>query len=642
MTTVVGNGLPLLSAGGGGCCSRFVAEAGRSCVAASEEPQVSQCDGLDILFALREARDGAMRFDPDRLSACGAQRERILDETLDRILTFLADRDDQREALKCFESKLGALDFVKYLAERYFENRTVPVEFLDRLNYVPQIRKTDIRRIGFMYFRLSMGGVQRVLVSLAPIFMKLGYEVVFILEEKLTDACFPLPPGVEVRYLLESSKCTASSVGSRLQQLSDIIRDDRLDAIYYHEFASQLLQWDLLLCKLVCKIPFIVHFHSCVGTSLYLATMTPEFSYLAAKMRLCDKVVTLSRTDELYLRAQGVYAEFLPNPVSDELKRAEVGNLKVKFARKTILWVARVSREKHPVDPVDIFDVVHRNIPGARLVLVGDGLPDVVASMKRRVEELGLEGCVEFAGNQTNVYPYYESASVFLMTSSFDGFALTLLESGMHGLPTVAYRLPFLETVRDNLGIVEVDQEDIRGAAVALCRILTDEKTYASMAFANREHMMRLARFDQVSAWNRILDGLKSSESGTPRQEPVDVSEIRILLEELQYCYANGFKMRMKKIARLEKDLRTICDAMADAGEKPPSDDRSLEIPKVANRVKSLVREVESLMNSESYRVGKVVTWPVRRAYRMFKCYRENGLKYTLRRLVLGKGRGRG
>lgn len=51
--------------------------------------------------------------------------------------------------------------------------------------------------------------------------------------------------------------------------------------------------------------------------------------------------------------------------------------------------------------------------------------------------------------------------------------------------------------------------------------------------------------------------------------------------------------------------------------------------------------EIASLKSSEAYRVGMFVTWPARRAYRMFKCYRENGLKYTLRRLILGKGRGR-
>lgn len=52
-------------------------------------------------------------------------------------------------------------------------------------------------------------------------------------------------------------------------------------------------------------------------------------------------------------------------------------------------------------------------------------------------------------------------------------------------------------------------------------------------------------------------------------------------------------------------------------------------------------KEASELHNAFAYRVGMFVTWPAWRAYRMFKCYRENGFKYTLRRLILGKGRGR-
>lgn len=58
-------------------------------------------------------------------------------------------------------------------------------------------------------------------------------------------------------------------------------------------------------------------------------------------------------------------------------------------------------------------------------------------------------------------------------------------------------------------------------------------------------------------------------------------------------------------------------------------------------RIKRLKKKVGNLRRSESYRVGLAVTWPARRAYRMLKCYRENGFLYTIRRLFLGKGRGR-
>ena len=63
--------------------------------------------------------------------------------------------------------------------------------------------------------------------------------------------------------------------------------------------------------------------------------------------------------------------------------------------------------------------------------------------------------------------------------------------------------------------------------------------------------------------------------------------------------------------------------------------DAALEIQR-----NNLAREVEALKHSESYRVGLFVTWPARWVYCMLKCYHENGLKCTLRRLILGMGRG--
>lgn len=60
-----------------------------------------------------------------------------------------------------------------------------------------------------------------------------------------------------------------------------------------------------------------------------------------------------------------------------------------------------------------------------------------------------------------------------------------------------------------------------------------------------------------------------------------------------------------------------------------------------AMRIKQLTREVAELKASTAYTVGMVVTWPARRMYRMLKCCRENGLKYTLRQIVYGKGHGR-
>ena len=90
--------------------------------------------------------------------------------------------------------------------------------------------------------------------------------------------------------------------------------------------------------------------------------------------------------------------------------------------------------------------------------------------------------------------------------------------------------------------------------------------------------------------------------------------------------------------AQLAAEKKKVADRdrrLADAKKKVAERDKRLKIAK--GKIKKCEDEVKSLKRSEAYRVGMFVTWPARRAYRMLKCYRENGLKYTLRRLLLGK-----
>ena len=126
------------------------------------------------------------------------------------------------------------------------------------------------------------------------------------------------------------------------------------------------------------------------------------------------------------------------------------------------------------------------------------------------------------------------------------------------------------------------------------------------------------------AAWPELLKFLDGR--GDVRDGDASLHRLLVfVLSERQAALTNA--------GRLEKVRRTAV-AAADTSKK--------DVAKIKCEITSLKREISSLKRSKAYRVGMFVTWPARRAYRMLKCYRENGLKYTLRRLILGKGRGRG
>ena len=72
------------------------------------------------------------------------------------------------------------------------------------------------------------------------------------------------------------------------------------------------------------------------------------------------------------------------------------------------------------------------------------------------------------------------------------------------------------------------------------------------------------------------------------------------------------------KMAALEKRAKDLAGSLAAAQQ----------------RIKTLEAKIESLASSASYRIGLIVTCPVRKARGGVKCLRDNGVKYTLKHAV--------
>ena len=103
--------------------------------------------------------------------------------------------------------------------------------------------------------------------------------------------------------------------------------------------------------------------------------------------------------------------------------------------RFIILTVSRLSPEKNLGLAVETLRLVREKFPNTGLLIVGSGPEE--KSLKSKVRSLKLDGAVEFAGWQENLSSYYKTANVFLQTSLFEGYGMSLVEAGLSGLPVV-------------------------------------------------------------------------------------------------------------------------------------------------------------------------------------------------------------
>ena len=101
-----------------------------------------------------------------------------------------------------------------------------------------------------------------------------------------------------------------------------------------------------------------------------------------------------------------------------------------------ILFVARLERHKHPLTLLNAFERVHREVPSARVVFLGDGSRR--QHLERRIAEAGLNGAAHVCGRVDNVSDYLAEADIFVLPSAVEGLSNALLEGMAHGLACVA------------------------------------------------------------------------------------------------------------------------------------------------------------------------------------------------------------
>jgi glycosyltransferase involved in cell wall biosynthesis len=132
----------------------------------------------------------------------------------------------------------------------------------------------------------------------------------------------------------------------------------------------------------------------------------------------------------------------------DEIRRAKRTELGINQNAIVIVAVGRMVPQKRPFTFLEIAASVHRRIPDARFLWVGDGaLSD---QWDQRVAADGLGPAVLRLPWQKDVAGFLMAADVFVHVAEFEGLPLAVLEAMSAGLPcavtaNLACEMPFLD-----------------------------------------------------------------------------------------------------------------------------------------------------------------------------------------------------
>lgn len=163
--------------------------------------------------------------------------------------------------------------------------------------------------------------------------------------------------------------------------------------------------------------------------------------------------------------------------------------------------------------PAKGFDVLLRawqqlaaQYPAWRLRIVGEGAARPALEALR--DQLGLHDTVDLPGATPDILPHYRAASVFCLSSRYEGFGLVLIEAMACGLPVVSTDCPTgpREILADTGAGLLVPPNDAAALATALERVMGDDALRDRLGKQARLAAQRYQVSTIVTAWETLLD----------------------------------------------------------------------------------------------------------------------------------------
>ena len=175
---------------------------------------------------------------------------------------------------------------------------------------------------------------------------------------------------------------------------------------------------------------------------------------------------------------------------------------------KEIIYVGRVDYTQKRVHRViETWAQLEHRFPDWRLTIVGDG--EERENIEHMVSDMEL-GHVQFEGFQSP-RPYYERASLLILTSEFEGFPLVLAECMSFGVVPVVYGsysavYDIIEDSKDGL-IIPKTSESFNAAVMAerMATVMIDKRRLEKMALAAVEKSKDYSIDKIYRQWMKIM-----------------------------------------------------------------------------------------------------------------------------------------
>lgn len=323
-------------------------------------------------------------------------------------------------------------------------------------------------RITILVHRLTGGGAERVAALWANGFSERGHDIHVITFDDKSPQTYLLCDGIKTTSVVPCANNRLLRVAERIVRLRRTLKQVRPDVVI-----EVIPGWQRTIAMLGLRCKKISTEHDSFerpANATHKLNCFKKFYW----NKLYDYVTVLTQADKDVIGKKIRHVTVMPNPL------ALTPATSVPHKDNIVLAVGR--KDDWHCKGFDVlikaWAKVSESIGGWKLQIVGGGDVEGQALLENLCLELGVADSVEFPEYQSDIQPYYEHASVFVLSSRYEGFGLVLIEAMSQGCACVAcdYKGRQSEIVTNGVDGLTCKPDDLEALAGLLHSVLNDSE----------------------------------------------------------------------------------------------------------------------------------------------------------------------
>lgn len=335
-------------------------------------------------------------------------------------------------------------------------------------------------KIVFLSYLHGFGGAEKQNVMLANAMAEKGHDVTLI-SISADNNCYQLNNKVKYEYLPDR-KTNVLRIATRYADIRKRLKEIKPDITINFWFQSAYMT--AFMKK------------SITGKVIYSERGDPGEKEYSGALGIIRKIA-LPRIDGFVFQSKGAQSYFnasvqsrstiIPNPVFVNAEEYPA----VKTRRKAIVTVGRLHPQKNQQLLIHAFKQIADKIPEYTLEIYGDG--ELKEELQKLIDSLNLSNRVFLMGTSKEIHKLIYDASLFVLSSDYEGLPNTLIEAMALGIPSISTDCRpggARQIIDDKENGIIVERNNAEQLAEAMHIILTEAEIGNKFSTSSRKKMM--------------------------------------------------------------------------------------------------------------------------------------------------------